>query len=206
MSEILNKQIVLRLNSGWQAIAYCTVRDAVVFLCSESNGLPPGYAMDYETVTDENGEQVIAFANPVPWSEWIKLPVREGDLAINTGRGQIRAPLIVVCANYAKIPMKTPRVSAGTIRDRDGGICQYTGRKLSRNEGNLDHVIPRKQGGRDTFENLVWSAKEVNTFKAARTPEEAGLKLIRQPKAPPSMPVVITAADAKHPSQRPFLI
>lgn len=206
MSDILNKQITLKLNSHWVAVGHVLVRDAITFLCSENGGQKPGYAMDYQTVIDENGESVLAYATPVGWDEWIQLPVRDGDLAINTGRGQIRVPLVVVCANYAKVPTKTARVSAGTIRDRDGGICQYTGRKLARGDGNLDHVIPRSRGGRDTFENLVWADKQVNTLKADRTPEEAGLRLIRRPKAPPSMPVVITAQDARHPSQRPFLL
>lgn len=206
MSEILDKQIVLKLNRNWQAVGFVSVRQAITFLCSESGGQKPGFAMDYQMVKDDNGEDTLSYTAPVSWDEWTQLPVREGDLSINTGRGQIRVPLVVVCANYAKIPMKTPRVSAGTIRDRDGGVCQYTGRKLPKGAGNLDHVIPRDQGGKDTFENLVWCDKEINSWKANRTPDEAGLKLIRKPKAPPTMPVVITAADARHPSHRMFLL
>lgn len=206
MSSVLDKQIVLRLNSRWIAIGYLTVREAIVFLCSQSHGQKPGFAMDYEMVTDENGQQTLSFANPVSWDEWVNLPVRDSDLTINTSKGAIRAPLVVVCANYDKIPLKTPRVSAGTIRERDGGVCQYTGRKLAQGQGNLDHIHPQSRGGRNTFENLVWADKQINTLKGNRTPEEAGLRLIRRPKAPPSMPVIVTAADAKHPSQVPFLL
>jgi len=206
MSEILNKQICLKLNAHWVCVGIVTVREAVTFLCSESGGQKPGFAMDYETILNDKGETELLYANPVSWDDWIALPVRDSDLAINTGRGQIRAPLVVVCANYSKIPVKTPRVSAGTIRQRDGGVCQYTGRKLANGHGNLDHVVPRSRGGRDSFENLVWADKEINTFKGDRTPEEAGLKLIRKPKALPTMPVVFTSEDAKHPSQLPFLI
>lgn len=206
MSDILNKAIVLRLNKSWQAIGWLTVKEAVVFLASERDGEHPGFAMDYSMVTDENGEQVLSYTNPVPWDVWVTLPVRDSDLAINTARGQIRAPLVVVCANYNKIPLLTPRASAGTIFERDAGTCQYTGKKLPRNQLNLDHVIPKSRGGRDTFENLVMADKAINTFKGARTPEEAGLKLIRKPKAPPSMPVIIKAEDAKHPAQKAFLL
>ena len=38
-------------------------------------------------------------------------------------------------------------------------------------EGSLDHVVPRSRGGKDAWENLVWSANEVNRKKpiACRT-------------------------------------
>ena len=32
----------------------------------------------------------------------------------------------------------------------------------------LDHVVPRSRGGLDSWENLVWSAKDVNQRKADR--------------------------------------
>jgi hypothetical protein len=51
------------------------------------------------------------------------------------------------------------------------------------------HVVPRSRGGKDVWENLVWSAKEVNQKKADRLPHEAGLKLLSVPRAPKEMPV-----------------
>lgn len=206
MSEILNKQICLKLNARWVAVGHITIRDAVVFLASELNGQHPGFALDYQTVKDDNGEETLAYATPIPWEKWVTLEIREEDLVINSSRGPIRAPLVVVCSSYNGIPMRTPRASAGTIFARDKGVCQYTNRKLMRSEMSLDHIEPRSRGGRDTFLNLVTCDKKINTFKADRTPEEAGLRLIKQPKAPPTMAVVYTKDDAKVPSQRPFLI
>ena len=55
--------------------------------------------------------------------------------------------------------------------------------------GSLDHVVPRSRGGKDAWENLVWSAKEVNQRKADRLPREAGLKLLSVPRAPKELPV-----------------
>ena len=66
--------------------------------------------------------------------------------------------------------------------------CQYTGRVLRPDKGSLDHVVPRSRGGKDAWENLVWSAKEVNQLKADRLPHEAGLKLLSMPRAPKEMP------------------
>ena len=54
--------------------------------------------------------------------------------------------------------------------------------------GSLDHVVPRSRGGKDAWENLVWSAKEVNQRKADRLPQEAGLKLLSKPRPPKELP------------------
>ena len=45
--------------------------------------------------------------------------------------------------------------------------------------------------GKDAWENLVWSAKDVNQRKADRLPHEAGLKLLSVPRAPKELPVSV---------------
>ena len=115
--------------------------------------------------------------------------LREGDQAVRTARGAIRVPTVIVAVNYAKVPKKRPKLCAKAIRERDGNRCQYTGRLLHPNEGSLDHVVPRSRGGADSWENLVWSAKDVNQRKADRLPHEASLKLLNVPRAPKELPV-----------------
>ncbi len=127
---------------------------------------------------------------PVPWDEWIRLPVREQDNAVRTVRGAIRVPTVIVAVNYARVPKKRPKLCARNIRDRDGNRCQYTGKLLKPDEGSLDHVVPRSRGGKDTWENLVWSSKVVNTRKGNRLPHEAGLKLLSTPRAPRELPAM----------------
>jgi hypothetical protein len=103
------------------------------------------------------------------------------------------------------MPMRTPRVSRAAIFARDRGICQYTGEFVGKSGGNLDHVVPRDRGGHDSFENLVWSKKEINSFKANRLPHEAGLRLMRKPYAPKPLPLSATIREARHPDWRHFL-
>src|SRR3954447_9799020 len=81
----------------------------------------------------------------------------------------------------------TPRLRPRHSR-RDGNRCQYTGRTLRADEGSLDHIVPRSRGGKDTWENLVWSSKAVNARKANRLPHQAGLKLLNVPRAPKELP------------------
>ena len=175
MTDILNKSIVLVLNRNWQAI---NVRSPQEAFCQ--------MATNAATALEIDGASHI---RPVTWEEWITLPIREQDEAVHTVRGQIRVPTVIVAVNYAKVPKKRPKLCARTIRERDGNRCQYTGRVLRLDEGSLDHVVPRSRGGKDAWENLVWSAKEVNQKKADRLPHEAGLKLLSKPRVPKEMPV-----------------
>ncbi|MEO7677458.1 MAG: HNH endonuclease, partial [Verrucomicrobiota bacterium] len=79
---------------------------------------------------------------PVPWDEWITLPVREQNQAIHTVRGAIRLPTVIVLANFARVPKKRPKFCSRTLRERDGNRCQYTGKILKPEEGSIDHILP----------------------------------------------------------------
>lgn len=125
---------------------------------------------------------------PISWNDWLRLPVRDHDNAVNTTRGRIRVPTVVVAANYAKVPMRRPSFCVRGIWERDGGVCQYTGRKLAKHEGNIDHVLPRSRGGSTSWENCVLAHREINSRKANRLPHEAGLSLRKQPVMPRALP------------------
>ncbi len=175
MNDILNKSIVLVLNRNWQAINIRSPQEAFCMM-----------ATNVATALEIEGESHI---RPVTWDEWITLPVREQDNAVHTVRGAIRVPTVIVAVNFAKVPKKRPKLCARNIRERDGNRCQYTGKLLKPDEGSLDHVVPRSRGGKDAWENLVWSSKAVNTRKGNRLPHEAGLKLLAVPRAPKELPV-----------------
>ena len=175
MNDILNKSIVLVLNRNWQAINIRTPQEAFCMM-----------ATNVATGLDIEGDNHI---RPVSWDEWITLPIRAQDNAIHTVRGQIRVPAVIVAVNFARVPKKRPKLCAKNIRERDGNRCQYTGKLLKPDEGSLDHVLPRSRGGKDTWENLVWSSKDVNARKGNRLPHEAGLKLLGTPRAPKELPV-----------------
>lgn len=172
--SLLDQSVVLVLNRHWQAINTRTPAEA---FCQLATGAV--------TALDVSGDSI----RPVTWAEWLALPVREGDRAIRTVRGAVRVPTVIVAVNFARVPKRRPTLTARNIRERDGSRCQYTGRVLRADEGNLDHVVPRSRGGADSWENLVWAAREVNTRKGNRLPHEAGLQLLRTPSAPKEVPV-----------------
>ena len=178
MTSVLDKKVVLVLNRNWQAVNVAT--PAVAF-CQMST--------DVATGLDVEGTDSMV---PVRWEDWLKLPVREGDLSAGTAGGRIRVPTVMVLSRFSRVPMVRPKFSLRNLWVRDGGRCQYTGRTLAAGEGNMDHVVPRSRGGATGWENCVLADRKVNTRKADRTPAEAGLKLLKPPAVPKTLPVTAT--------------
>jgi len=207
-TQLLNKPIVLSLNRAWQVIGHRTVKQALVALHGGGDGLPPALGLDIAYAQRADGswdfDRPLSLA-PLAWAAWAQLPIREFDFVVHTPRQAIRVPTVIVATNYDRMPVRLPRVTRQAIFERDGGICQYTGEFVGQHGGNLDHVIPRDRGGRDTFENLVWAKREINSRKANRLPHEAGLRLIRRPRSPLPLPVAAAIREAKHPDWRHFL-
>ena len=71
------------------------------------------------------------------------------------------------------------RGGGGVLR-RDGHRCQYCSAKAT----TLDHVRPRCQGGPSTWTNLVACCLACNQAKGGRTPEQAGMTLLRPVAGP----------------------
>lgn len=100
-------------------------------------------------------------------------------------------PVVIVLNRY--VPQKRKyrdkaKLNKYALYVRDDYTCQYCGRHVSefnrRERLTKDHVVPRDQGGRSTWENLVTACSTCNGRKANRTPEEARMRLIREPFQP----------------------
>ena len=94
----------------------------------------------------------------------------------------IMFPTVIRLKAYRKVPHRAQVLTRRNILVRDGYQCQYCGRKFSAKELTLDHVMPRSRGGRASWENLVACCSADNRRKADRTPEEAGMPLLRRPR------------------------
>ena len=93
-----------------------------------------------------------------------------------------------VIATYGKNPHLgldyIPPLNNDALFKRDGFLCLYCGESFSRRYLSRDHVIPFKQGGKDTWNNVVAACKHCNNQKAGFTPEQAGMKLLAIPFVP----------------------
>jgi hypothetical protein len=70
------------------------------------------------------------------------------------------------------------------IWERDHQQCQYCGKHLEYFEMKWDHIVPKDNGGRQWWDNIVCCCEKCNAKKKNRTPEEAGMKLIKKPVEP----------------------
>ena len=193
MDSVLDKNVVLVLNRNWQAVNTTTPAHA---FCQMASGSAMGLDMDI-------GKTMY----PVDWGKWTELPVRDFDWSIGVVRGQLRVPRVILSVRYGKVPMRHPKFSYQAVRDRDNGKCQYTGKVLSKDEGNIDHVVPRSKGGATSWSNCVLSCKRVNNQKGDRTPHEAGLRLMKPPESPRVLPMTLFLHNVHDiPEWEPFLI
>ena len=49
------------------------------------------------------------------------------------------------------------------------GLCGISGRRLSRQNAQIDHIIPKSRGGDDRLSNLRWACAEANLAKRDMT-------------------------------------
>lgn len=112
-------------------------------------------------------------------------------------------PSVVRLVNFARIPEKTVLLSRKNIIKRDGGRCQYCGRKAARM--TVDHVIPRHMGGKETWENLVAACPECNNQKGQRLPEQANMTLLRKPRRPSHITFIQHFMSPRDVRWRPYL-
>ncbi len=199
--DILDKPIVLKLNRLWQRIGWCSPRQAFTAMCGGAyGGTQP--AKGLSITTDENGELVEG--TPLDWDAWCKLPIRDCDFAISTGRGLVRVPSVIVSPEFDGMPRIGRKFSGKALRERDGGRCMVSGRQLAEGEGNIGHIKARAKGGSRTWENVVYMDKKLNSLQGTKTPEEMGWTLLTTPKAPKPIPACSIPAIPKSPDHGPF--
>jgi 5-methylcytosine-specific restriction endonuclease McrA len=127
------------------------------------------------------------------WYDTFKLMSKNKIIPLKTYPQPVRAerqlfelPAVAVLREYKPTPSKRSIFNYPTHRVvlvRDKFRCQYCNTKLSFGASTKDHVFPRSRGGKDTLLNVVAACKACNGRKADRTPEEAGMALLSQPRA-----------------------
>ena len=105
---------------------------------------------------------------------------------IRTFSATLNAPSIIRLVYLVKRPFAPRRLSKKEVFLRDRYTCQYCGQRSQ--HLTLDHVVPRRQHGPHTWDNVVAACERCNLDKAGRTPEEANMKLRRIPAAPQPNP------------------
>lgn len=192
MISCLNQQVLV-LNRLWQAVNVCSARRALTLLFE-------GRAQVVLS-TQDGAFQTYSFTEWQDFSE--RQPHPE---SIHTISFRIRIPKVILLVLFDRLPKKEVKFTRHNVFERDQNTCQYCGAVFDRKDLNLDHVIPKHRGGPTSWENVVCSCVPCNTKKANRTPQEAGIRLIRKPKRPKWRPFIqVNFGLNYHDSWRHFL-
>lgn len=132
--------------------------------------------------------------------------LEQGDEPISGAESQtFPTPSVIRLAQFVRRPHPRPRLTRREVFARDGERCQYCGQRGG--QLTLDHVVPKHRGGAHAWENLVTACRACNHRKGGRTPQEARMELLSEPRRPSTHPSVMYAPYlTKYDEWRPFLL
>jgi 5-methylcytosine-specific restriction endonuclease McrA len=125
--------------------------------------------------------------------------IEEYDRMIRGVNLALRLPAVIRLNRFIRKGTPIVKFSRQNLYIRDRGICQYCGMPFERKELTYDHVIPRSKDGQTEWTNVVTCCVSCNHRKGGRTPEEAGMSLIRKPKAPIWIPLLTVCLGIEEP-------
>lgn len=171
---------VLVLNRVYMPVRVTTARRAFTLLFGERAEVISHEDGRYASYDVDTWAELSAYRDLFsPDTDWIR-----------TVRVNIAVPRIIRLLGYDRLPKRHVKLNRRNVYARDHGSCQYCGKRFPTSELTLDHVVPRRLGGENTWENLVCACVKCNSRKGGGTPREAGMKLIRVPEVPPRNPVI----------------
>jgi 5-methylcytosine-specific restriction endonuclease McrA len=105
----------------------------------------------------------------------------------------LEVPVVISLQRYVNVPKRGATWSRSGVLQRDGYRCIYCGvkagdrvqgRVLTRDDFSVDHVVPCCQHGLNTWGNTACACNRCNARKGGRTPHQAGMQLLWEPKTP----------------------
>lgn len=202
-AEGLNSKVLV-LNKAYLAVRVISARRAFCLLCRN-------IAEIVHVEQGDQGEQQFVSYDFSTWTEISEIQRRfqhERDRYdwVRTVRLDIPVPRIIRLLGYDRLPDQGVKLNRRNLFARDRNQCQYCGRHFPTSDLSLDHVTPRSLGGGDSWDNLVCACIRCNARKGGRTPDQAGMKLIRRPERPRRNPLItMRLGNEKYASWKAFL-
>ncbi|MGQ9776566.1 MAG: HNH endonuclease [Thermodesulfobacteriota bacterium] len=125
--------------------------------------------------------------------------LEEYDRLIRGIQFSLKLPAVIRLRRFIQRKRILVKFSRQNLFIRDRRTCQYCGEPFEPNELTYDHVIPRSKGGQTEWTNVVTCCTACNLKKGGRTPEEAGMSLIKKPKAPVWIPLLYKSLRIEEP-------
>ena len=188
---------VLVLNKHYAAVRVVTARRALCLLFKEHA----------EVICVEDGQYL-----QYDFEGWMAIADIQWELErerhdwVQAVRYAVAVPRVIRLYAYDRIPRERVRLTRRNLFARERNQCMYCGHHFSTADLTIDHVVPRSQGGGESWENLVAACRACNARKGGRTPDQAGMTLMRQPRAPRRNPsITARLSSERYASWRPFL-
>ncbi len=108
-------------------------------------------------------------------------------------------PLVIRLVYYVRVPrrMFVP-LTRRALLARDNYTCQYCGFSGNSSELTMDHVLPKVQGGKTTWDNVACACRACNSRKGGKTLQEARMTLARKPARPQFLAFVVLSNASAH--------
>jgi 5-methylcytosine-specific restriction endonuclease McrA len=128
--------------------------------------------------------------------------IHDDDDTFHSAHLVLRSPLVIRLRYMVKVPYhRRTTLSRRAVFARDDHRCQYCGGHAD----SIDHVLPRSRGGEHVWHNVAAACRPCNLRKRDRTPEEAGMHLLRSPVAPRETGWVVLAVGRVPDEWKPYL-
>lgn len=175
-TNILDESVLI-LNKSYLALKVATAKSVMTTLCK---GLAKVVDENYLLYTfDEWVERSqILINDPVEMEKYSGV--------LHTPRFQIVIPQVIYL-HISEVKVKgllKVKYSRKNVFHRDDNTCQYCGTEFPKKDLTVDHIIPRSRGGKNSFTNIVAACRDCNSRKGNKTPEEAGMNLLKNPASP----------------------
>lgn len=135
----------------------------------------------------------------IPWERAVTLlwlgkveVIRSYDREVRSVTFKIRMPAVVRLLRFVRRKPPLVSFSRRNLFARDKNTCQYCALRFDTMNLTYDHVVPKSQGGKTEWTNVVTCCVDCNRRKGGRTPEQAGMRLLSRPHRPNFLPTVLT--------------
>ena len=110
------------------------------------------------------------------------------DIVVATLYGDMSTPSVVKLKHHVRRPLPELKLSRRTVFARDDFKCQYCG--IIAKDLTIDHVIPKRHGGKTSWENVVASCRKCNMKKSDKFLHQTAMRLMTVPKRPKYIPYI----------------
>jgi 5-methylcytosine-specific restriction endonuclease McrA len=114
------------------------------------------------------------------WQERVEV-IQTYDKVVRSPSLEYRLPSVIALKDFIAQD-RAPAFTRFNLFLRDEFTCQYCG--TGGRDMTFDHVVPRSQGGRTTWDNIVTACAPCNLRKGGRTPRQSGMLLMSRPVQP----------------------